>query len=155
MLNRVVLVGRITKDPELRNTQSGVSYVMFTLAVNRMFSSQSGEKETDFINCTIWRAQAENLSKYIKKGGLLGVEGRIQTRTYEDPNTGRKYITEVICDTVSFLEPKSASSNQSDYSQGGQYESKQKETKSSTKQSSNPFDDLDRQIDISNDDLPF
>ncbi len=106
MINRVILVGRITKDPELKLTQSNISFVNFTLAVNRQFTDQSGERQADFIQCIVWRRQAENLAQYIRKGALLGVEGRIQTRTYEAEN-GTRYITEVVCDTVQFLENKS------------------------------------------------
>ncbi|MFA6800873.1 MAG: single-stranded DNA-binding protein [Acholeplasmataceae bacterium] len=110
MINRVILVGRITKDPELKSTQSNISFVNFTLAVNRQFSDQSGERQADFISCIVWRKQAENLAQYIRKGALLGVEGRIQTRTYEADN-GTRYITEVVCDSVQFLENKSDNSS--------------------------------------------
>lgn len=105
MMNRVILVGRITKDPELKTTQSGVSVVTFTLAVNRSFTDASGERQADFVQCVVWRKQAENLSKYVSKGALLGVEGRIQTRNYES-ETGTRYVTEVVCDSVTFLESK-------------------------------------------------
>jgi single-strand DNA-binding protein len=105
MMNRVILVGRITKDPEVKSTQSNIPVVTFTLAVNRQFSDQSGEKQADFIQCVVWRKQAENLARYVKKGALLGVEGRIQTRQYEADN-GTRYVTEVVCDSVQFLESK-------------------------------------------------
>mgnify|MGYP000885812030 CR=1 FL=1 len=105
MINRVVLVGRITRDPELRYTQSNIAVVSFTLAVNRMFADQSGERQADFIQCVVWRKQAENLARYVSKGALLGVEGRIQTRTYES-DQGTRYITEVVCDSVQFLESR-------------------------------------------------
>lgn len=115
MINRVILVGRITKDPELKSTQSNVNFVNFTLAVNRQFADQSGERQADFIQCVVWRRQAENLAQYIRKGALLGVEGRIQTRSYEADGSMR-YITEVVCDSVQFLETRGESSND-DYSQ--------------------------------------
>lgn len=83
MINRVILVGRITKDPELKMTTSNVAVVSFTLAVNRQFADQQGERQADFINCVVWRRQAENVANYVRKGALLGVEGRIQTRSYE------------------------------------------------------------------------
>jgi len=105
MMNRVILVGRITKDPEVKSTQSNIPVVTFTLAVNRQFSDQSGEKQADFIQCVVWRKQAENLARFVKKGALLGVEGRIQTRNYESDN-GTRYVTEVVCDSVQFLESK-------------------------------------------------
>ncbi len=108
MMNRVILVGRITKDPEMKMTQSNIAVVSFTLAVNRQFSDAQGEKQADFIQCVVWRKQAENLARFVKKGALLGVEGRIQTRTYEAEN-GTRYVTEVLCDSIQFLESKSDS----------------------------------------------
>ncbi|MER1987776.1 MAG: single-stranded DNA-binding protein [Solibacillus sp.] len=108
MINRVVLVGRLTKDPELRYTPSGLAVVRFTIAVNRTFSGQSGEKEADFINCVAWRKQAENLANFQRKGNLIGVEGRIQTGSYEGQDGKRVYTTEVVADSVQFLEPRSA-----------------------------------------------
>ncbi|KEK11021.1 hypothetical protein EP18_13675, partial [Lysinibacillus sphaericus] len=83
MINRVVLVGRLTKDPELRYTPNGIAATRFTVAVNRSFSNQQGEREADFINCVAWRKQAENLANFMRKGSLIGVEGRIQTGSYE------------------------------------------------------------------------
>ena len=108
MINRTILVGRITKDPELKATQSNISFVNFTLAVNRQFKDDKGETQVDFIQCIVWRKQSENLARYVKKGALLGIEGRIQTRNYETEE-GTRYITEVVCDTVQFLETKSDS----------------------------------------------
>lgn len=105
MMNRVILVGRITKDPEMKMTQSNIAVVSFTLAVNRQFSDAQGEKQADFIQCVVWRKQAENLARFVKKGALLGVEGRIQTRNYEAEN-GTRYVTEVVCDSIQFLESK-------------------------------------------------
>lgn len=111
MMNRVILVGRITKDPEVKMTQSNIAVVTFTLAVNRQFADQSGERQADFIQCVVWRKQAENLARFVKKGALLGVEGRIQTRQYEAEN-GMRYVTEVVCDSVQFLESKGESTEQ-------------------------------------------
>jgi single-strand DNA-binding protein len=110
MINRVILVGRITKDPEVKQTQSNIPVVSFTLAVNRQFTDQSGEKQADFIQCVVWRKQAENLARFVKKGALLGIEGRIQTRQYEADN-GTRYVTEVVCDSVQFLESKGDSTS--------------------------------------------
>ena len=107
-MNRVILVGRITKDPEVKTTQSNIPVCSFTLAVNRQFTDQSGERQADFIQCVVWRKQAENLERYVKKGALLGVEGRIQTRQYETDN-GTRYVTEVLCDSIQFLESRSES----------------------------------------------
>lgn len=115
MINNVVLVGRLTKDPELRQTQSGVAVARFTLAVNRPFSNQNGEKQADFISIVVWRKQAENCAQFLHKGSLAGVQGRIQTGSYEGQDGKRVYTTEVIADNVQFLEPKNANSN---YQQG-------------------------------------
>ena len=104
MINRVILVGRITKDPDLKNTTNNLSVVTFTLAVNRPFKNSNGENEVDFVQCVVWRKQAENLYKYVKKGNMIGVDGRIQTRNYEDSNGKKVYITEIVCDCVQFLE---------------------------------------------------
>ena len=112
-MNKVILVGRITKDPELKSIQSGSSVVNFTIAVNRPIAQQNQDQNAsnaDFINCVIWNKQAENLAKYVKQGSLIGVEGRIQTRTYESNGTTR-YITEVLCDNVQFLETKRDGTN--------------------------------------------
>jgi len=106
MLNKVVLIGRLTKDPDLRYTTSNIPTASFTLAVNRPFTNQSGTREADFINIIVWRKQAENVKKYITKGSLVAVEGRIQTRNYDDKDGKRVYVTEVVADSVQFLEPK-------------------------------------------------
>jgi single-strand DNA-binding protein len=104
MLNNVVLIGRLTKDPELRYTPSGQAVTTFTLAVDRGYQNQQGQKETDFINIVTWAKQAENVAKFMKKGRLVAVEGRIQTRNYEN-NEGKKvYVTEVVGENVKFLE---------------------------------------------------
>ncbi|MCF7933059.1 MAG: single-stranded DNA-binding protein [Acholeplasmataceae bacterium] len=108
MINKAILVGRITKDPELKMTQSNIPFVNFTLAIDRTFTDQSGERQADFIQCVVWRKQAENVSKYVSKGSLLGIEGRIQTRQYEVDGQNR-YATEVVCDSVQFLESKAES----------------------------------------------
>ncbi len=106
MINRVVLVGRITKDPDLRKTQSGVSVVSFTIACNRRVPSQG--QDADFINCVAWNKTADFMAQYVKKGALLGLEGRIQTRNYDDRDGKRVYVTEVVADSVQFLESKKA-----------------------------------------------
>ncbi|MEG0448947.1 MAG: single-stranded DNA-binding protein [Lysinibacillus sp.] len=106
MINRVVLVGRLTKDPELRYTPSGLPMARFTIAVNRTFSNQQGEREADFIGCIAWRKQAENLANFMKKGSLIGVDGRIQTGSFEGQDGKRVYTTDVVADNVQFLEPR-------------------------------------------------
>jgi len=117
MLNRVVLVGRLTRDPDLRYTPNGVAVANFNIAVNRPFSNQEGNREADFIDCVTWRRQAENLANFMKKGNQIGVDGRLQTRRYEDKDGKMVYVTEVVADSVQFLESKGGSQGQS--SQGG------------------------------------
>ena len=107
MINNVSLVGRLTKDPELRYTQTGVAVARFTLAVNRAFSNQQGEKDADFITCVAWRKTAESLANFMRKGSQVGVTGRIQTGSYDDKDGKRVYTTEVVANEIAFLEPKS------------------------------------------------
>lgn len=106
MLNSVVLVGRLTKDVELKYIPGNVAVATFTLAVNRPFKNQNGEREADFINVVMWRQSAENLATWSKKGSLIGVEGRIQTRSYENQQGQRVYVTEVLAERFSMLESK-------------------------------------------------
>ncbi|WP_019415739.1 single-stranded DNA-binding protein [Paenisporosarcina sp. TG20] len=170
MINRVVLVGRLTKDPELRYTPSGVAVARFTLAVNRSFSNQQGEKEADFINCTVWRKPAENTANFLKKGSLTGVEGRIQTGSYEGQDGKRVYTTEVIADSVQFLEPRNSNSSGGDRpqqqqpygsgsNQNNQYPSNQQNQspnqQNHTRIDEDPFSKGSGPIEVSDDDLPF
>ncbi|HCT0572029.1 TPA: single-stranded DNA-binding protein [Staphylococcus pseudintermedius] len=129
MLNRTILVGRLTKDPDFRTTPSGVSVATFTLAVNRTFTNAQGEREADFINCVVFRKQAENVKNYLSKGSLAGVDGRLQSRSYENQEGRRVFVTEVVCDSVQFLEPKS----------NGQSNSQAKQQQ----RQDNPFDNSD------------
>lgn len=168
MLNRVVLVGRLTRDPDLRYTPSGVAVANFNIAVNRPFSNQHGEREADFINCVAWRRQAENLANFMKKGSLIGVDGRLQTRRYEDQDGKMVYVTEVVADSVQFLEPRSATqergttagfqSNQNQFQNQGPFGGQSQEQSSSQSQgpsTEDPFQNDGEPIDISDDDLPF
>ena len=143
MINRTVLVGRLTKDPELKYTPSGIPMARFTLAVNRPFSNQQGEKEADFINCIAWRKQAENLSNYMKKGNMVGIEGRIQTGSFEGQDGKRVYTTDVIADSVQFLEARGGNSGSSNM-QGQQ-----------NQMGEDPFANSKGPIELSDDDLPF
>ena len=108
MINRVVLVGRMTRGPELRRTPQGDAVTSFTLAVNRNYTSRDGQQQADFINCVVWRKPAENVERYCSKGSLVGVEGRIQTRSYDNSQGQKVYVVEVICDSVQFLETRAA-----------------------------------------------
>ena len=107
MLNKVVLIGRLTRDPELRSTTSNISVTTFTLAVDRRFTNQQGEREADFIPIVTWRSLAETCHRYLSKGRLVAVSGRIQVRNYEGSDGQRRYITEVVADEVQFLERSS------------------------------------------------
>ncbi|CQD26220.1 single-stranded DNA-binding protein [Staphylococcus capitis] len=111
MINRFIGVGRLTKDPEFRTTPNGVSVTTFTIAVNRTFTNAQGEREADFINCVTFRKQADNVNKFLTKGSLAGVEGRIQTRSYENNEGRRIFVTEVVCDSVQFLDTKNNNGN--------------------------------------------
>ncbi|HLT00169.1 MAG TPA: single-stranded DNA-binding protein [Acholeplasma sp.] len=142
MINRVVLVGRITKEVDLRAVSNNASVVQFTLAVNRNFTSQSGERQADFISCVAWRNQAEFMKKFVKKGALLGIEGRIQTRSYDDANGQTRYVTEVVCDSVQLLESRG------DQTSNGEYESKV------SKAENDEFYETSKQL-VADDDLPF
>ncbi len=106
MINRVVLVGRLTKNPEFRTTSNDVNVATFTLAVNRTFTNANGEREADFINVVVFRRQAENVNNYLSKGQLAGVDGRIQSRSYENQEGKRVYVTEVVADSVQFMDSK-------------------------------------------------
>lgn len=108
MINRVILIGRLTRDPELKYTSTGYPVASFTLAVDRGFTNKQGEREADFIPVVVWNKLAENCSKYLAKGHLVGVEGKLQVRSYEAKDGGRRYVTEVIADMVQFLEKKSS-----------------------------------------------
>ncbi|MBK0039347.1 MULTISPECIES: single-stranded DNA-binding protein [unclassified Enterococcus] len=109
MINNVTLVGRLTKDPELRYTANGTGVATFTLAINRNFTNQAGEREADFVQCVIWRKPAETLANYARKGTLLGVTGRIQTRSYDNQQGQRVYVTEVVAENFQLLESKATS----------------------------------------------
>lgn len=105
-MNKVVLIGRITKEPEIKNTQSGTAVVSFTLAVDRDFKDEKGNSTTDFINCVAWRTQAEFIANYIKKGYLIAITGSIQNRSWQTANGENRTVSEVIVDSVKNLTPK-------------------------------------------------
>lgn len=183
-MNRVILVGRITRDPELRTSPNNVSFTAFSIAVNRTNVSANGEREADFINCVAFNKQAENLCRFIKKGGQIGVEGKLQTRRYTAQDGSNRIATEVICDSIHFLEPRSNS--QGGYSDYSSYESSFSQVAPSKPQNPQPsysqnqynqnqfgqnqfgqnqfnqevkkndaYDDIKKQFDITDDDLPF
>ena len=163
MINNVVLVGRMTKDAELRYTPSQVAVATFTLAVNRNFKSQNGEREADFISCVIWRQPAENLANWAKKGALIGITGRIQTRNYENQQGQRVYVTEVVADNFQMLESRATREGGSAGSFNGGFNNNAPSSNSYSapaQQTPNfgrddsPFGNSNP-MDISDDDLPF
>ena len=155
MINRVVLVGRLTRDPELRKTQSGTSVCSFTMAVGCRVSTQ-GQPDADFINCVAWNKTADLMTQYLHKGSLIGLEGRIQTRSYDDKDGNKRYITEVIADNVEFLGSKSSNNNSSSDNQGPTpYDFDKAPDTKGTDVDNNPFADFGSSIEISDDELPF
>ena len=147
MINRVVLTGRLTKDPEIRQTQNGVSVTTFTLAVDRPFTNANGERQADFINCVTFRKQAENVSNYVSKSSLVGIDGRLQSRSYDNQEGRRVFVTEVVCDNVQFLDTKKQN-NQSKQQQG--------QAQGNTNVANdNPFANANGPIDIDDSMLPF
>lgn len=166
MLNRVILIGRLTKDPELRYTPAGVAVTQFTLAVDRQFSGSKEEREADFIPIVTWRQLAETCANYLRKGRLAAVEGRIQVRNYENNEGRRVYVTEIIADNVRFLESanreggggqgREEGSGGNPGAGGGGYGGGNRSSGSrNSGNNSDPFADDGRPIDISDDDLPF
>ena len=156
MINNVVLVGRMTRDAELRYTPANVAVATFTLAVNRTFKSQNGEREADFINVVMWRQQAENLANWAKKGSLIGITGRIQTRSYDNQQGQRVYVTEVVAENFQMLESRSVREGQT----GGGHSAPSSNYSAPTQsvpdfsRDENPFG-ATNPLDISDDDLPF
>lgn len=163
MINRTVLVGRLVRDPEYRTTPSGVQVATFTLAVNRTFTNQQGEREADYINCVVFRKTAENVNQYLSKGKLAGVDGRLQSRSYENKEGQKVFVTEVVCDNVQFLEPKGSQNGSNSYQNGTSYQKgnnytqnnqnvQQGQNKAKYDQQNNPFNNGS---DFNDDDLPF
>lgn len=167
-MNKVILIGRLARDPELRTTPTNVSVATFAIAVSRPFIPQGGTPETDFINCVVWRRQAENLAKYCHKGSQIAIEGRIQTRNYTAQDGNKRYVTEVMCDNITFLGSKDSSQGgtympQDNYSApdvsvgAGSYQAsnEQQSNMPTTDISEDPFKDFGEEITLSDDDLPF
>lgn len=155
-MNKAILIGRLTRDPELRTTTSGISSTSFTVAVSRTYTNQNGERETDFINCVAWRKQAENIAKYCKKGSQVAVEGRIQTRSYDAQDGTKRYVTEILADNVTFLGAKGTSgefqTNTNNEIENNFEPSQDIETTDVTE---DPFKDFGNEVALSDDDLPF
>lgn len=147
-MNKVILIGRLTKDPELKTTPNGVSTASFSIAVTRNYTNANGERDADFINCVAWRKQAENLAKYCYKGSQVAVDGRMQVRNYDAQDGTKRYVTEVIADNITFLGSKS--SNTSNINNEGN-----NSDIIATDVSEDPFKDFGEEVVLSDDDLPF
>ncbi len=155
-MNKVLLVGRLTRDPELRTTPSGMAVTRFTVAVSQNFTNKNGERGADFINCSAWGRQADNISKYCRKGTLVSAEGRIRTSSYDAQDGTKRYTTEVVCDTVNFLSSRTggeASSSRNDFVPDvNELANMPMETADLTE---DPFKSFGEEITLSSDDLPF
>ena len=157
-MNKVFLIGRLTRDPELRYTSSNIAVATFSIAVDRNFSNASGEREADFINIVVWRKQAENVKNYMHKGSQVAIDGRIQTRSYDDTDGKKRYVTEVVADNVQFLDSKgSGAGNVSSVSsqEPTPYDFASQSEPKTTDVKNDPFADFGNNIEISDDDLPF
>ncbi len=157
-MNKVFLIGRLTRDPELRYTGSNIAVASFTLAVNRNFTNQSGEREADFINIVVWRKQAENVKNYLSQGSQVAIDGRIQTRSYDDNEGKKRYITEVVADNVEFLGTKASNGHSTASETSNEptpYDFNQEPESKGTDIDNNPFADFGSSIEISDDELPF
>lgn len=156
-MNKVLLVGRLTKDPELRTTPSGMAVTRFTIAVSQNFTNKNGERGADFINCSAWGRQADNISKYCRKGTLVSAEGRIRTSSYDAQDGTKRYTTEVVCDTVNFLSTKNGGTTESNGRDNfnpieNDFSNMPMETADLTE---DPFKSFGEEITLSSDDLPF
>ena len=149
-MNKVILIGRLARDPEMRTTSSGISMTRFTIAVSRPFNTQDGQQQTDFINCITWRRQAENVAKYCSKGSQVAVEGRIQVSSYDAQDGTKRYTTDVVCDNVTFLGSKAGNTNFTN----DIYNAETSEVPTADI-SEDPFKDFGDEIALSDDDLPF
>lgn len=150
-MNKAILIGRLTKNPEIRYTSNNVPCCTFTLAVSRDYTNQEGQREADFINIQVWKNQAENCSKYLTKGSLISVIGRIQTRSYDNEKGEKRYITEVLAEKIKFLDTKK------DGQQSGQVSGSQSDTQVPQ---TDPYADMGKQVSMDDypvnpDDLPF
>ena len=161
MINNVVLVGRLTKAVDLRYTSNGTAYASFTVAVERNFKNQNGEKETDFINCVMWRKAAENFANFTHKGSQVGIEGRIQTRNYENQQGQKVYVTEVLAENFSLLEPRNDTSRlegDRESFNGGHvntFNGNKNANTSGNFANNDPFTANGNAVDVSDEDLPF
>lgn len=146
-MNKAILIGRLSRDIDLRYTQSNIAVAQFTLAVNRPYNPQTQQQEADFISCVVWKKQAENLHKYCKKGSQIAVEGRIQTRKYQNNEGKNVYITEVLCGNITFLDSKPKTE--------GQQVLEQIQEQVTSQITSDPFQSFGEEVTISEEDIPW
>ena len=155
-MNKIILVGRLTRDPELRTTPTGRNVCQFSVAVSRNFTNANGEREADFINCVVWDKQAENLVKYQKKGNQIAVEGRIQTRNYDDKDGKKVYVTEIFVSNISFLDSKGNSDSVNNLEEppvkAGSITGEQVD---SIPTENDPFANFGNEVEVLESDLPF
>ena len=157
-MNKVTLIGRLTKDPELRYTSSNIAVASFTLAVDRGYTSPNGERQADFLNIVVWRKPAENVKEFLTKGSQVAVDGSIQTRSYDDQNGQKRYITEILANSVEFLGSKGNTSSQqgTEKSAPTPYDFGNEPEPKGTNIDSNPFAEFGSSIELEDsDDLPF
>ena len=145
MLNRVILIGRLTRDPELRYTSTGIAVTRFTIACDRKFTNQNGDREADFIPVVAWRGTAEAVANYTRKGSLVGLEGRLQVRSYENQEGRTVWTTEVVADDVRFL----------DYRNKNESDQQPQQTAQPTQRQTDPFSGVGKQIELNDDDFPW
>ena len=149
-MNKVILIGRLSQDPEMRTTPNGVATTSFSVAVSRNYTNQNGERDTDFFRCVAWRNQAENIAKYCQKGSQVAVEGRLQNRSYDAQDGTKRYVTEVIADNVTVLGSRSdaqRSNSSAPQEMGSDVEVNEA--------SEDPFKDFGDEVTLTDDDLPF
>ena len=159
-MNKAILIGRLTKDPELRTTPTGRNVCQFSIAVNRNFTNANGEREADFINIVVWRKQAENVKNYVKQGSQVAIDGKIQTRTYDDQNGQKRYITEVVADNIQFLDTKAAAerrqtASSNSYNDVNPYSFSPEMDVPTSDLKDDPFKDFGEEIKVEDNDLPF
>ena len=157
-MNKAILIGRLTKDPELRTTPTGRNVCQFSVAVNRTYTGANGEREADFINCVVWDKQAENLVKYQKKGNQIAIEGRIQTRNYDDQDGKKVYVTEILAHNISFLDAKgntAGGNTLSNLPEPPISEERDNTPMETVSVDTDPFEAFGDSVEISDNDLPF
>lgn len=154
-MNKVFLIGRLTADPELRYTSSNLPVASFSLAVNRNFTSQSGEREADFINIVVWNKQAENCKNYLNKGSQVAIDGRIQVSKYQDQSGQNRYRTEVVANNVQFLDTKASREQRVENNSVNPYNLGEQKEVNLNDIPDDPFKDFGAEIKIEENDLPF